>query len=70
MKHAITGKTIIPKVMVNDRWVYIAEKIRVNGIWVKMWYLTTTSYIDIPHGLTNIDDTSTVYITINEQIIA
>ena len=50
MKHAATGSIIIPKIAIPSQgdelqWVYIAEKVYINGEWIKVDYYSTNMFI-------------------------
>lgn len=50
MKHAATGSIIIPKIAIPSQggglqWVYIAEKVYINGEWVKVDYYSNSMLV-------------------------
>ena len=69
MKHLKTGRTIIPKIFSQGFWKYIAEKIRVDGKWIKMDYYSALISLDSFITVTT-TDTINIIIKSNKDLIA
>lgn len=69
MKHSITGRTIIPRIY-DGRWKYIAEKVYVNGQWVKIDYYNISSCIEIMNSFVRIGGAHVVKIILDNSLVA